>query len=241
MAKGARKAERNNMASRRSPGSQQEGGVKAGGTNAITAALRQRISSQILAPGAKLRESELAEEFNVSRARVRDAFGVLEERGLIIRIPNRGAIVSRLEPKQVFEIFDVREYLEALCARSAALNAPEGGWDDLAHRFAAPLADQPGRDDFQEYLEAIVALRDRMIEFSGNQVAATMLDLVYDKMQVVARRVVILPGRAARGLQMHRDLIDAFVKRDADRAESIKRQIIASAREDTRKYSDFIL
>ena len=59
--------------------------------------LRERIARYELSPGAKLNELELAKEFHVPRTRVRDAFLALEQRGLIERIPNRGAMVARLE------------------------------------------------------------------------------------------------------------------------------------------------
>ena len=43
----------------------------------IVAALRARIAAQDIPPGAKLRESDLAEEFGVPRTRVRDALAAL--------------------------------------------------------------------------------------------------------------------------------------------------------------------
>ena len=51
-------------------------------------------------------------------------FGALAQRGLIQRIPNRGAVVARLDLSQVFEIYDVREMLEGLCERLAVRPAP---------------------------------------------------------------------------------------------------------------------
>lgn len=203
--------------------------------------LRQRIASHDLPPGSKLHESQLAAEFKVSRTIIREAFGTLEERGLIIRIPNRGAVVSRLDRKQVYEIFDVREFLEALCARKAAINAPDGAWEDLIQRFGAPLERDLKRGDFSSYLSALIALRERTLAHADCPIVAKMLDLVYDKAQVIARRVVILPGRAELGLRLHRELLQALKTRNADEAESIKRRIISSARDDVRKYEEFVL
>ena len=60
------------------------------GAAQLVPVLRERIVRRTLPPGARLAENDLAREFNVSRAKVRDAFGILEERGLIERIPNRG-------------------------------------------------------------------------------------------------------------------------------------------------------
>jgi len=81
----------------------------------IVQALRDRIGRQDIAPGAKLGEQELAAEFGVPRARIREVFGVLESRGLIDRIPNRGAVVSRLELEHVFQLYEVRAVLEGMC------------------------------------------------------------------------------------------------------------------------------
>ncbi len=80
----------------------------------IIGALRERIANQELAWGAPLREAELSVQFGVSRARIREAFGALEQRGLIERIPNRGAVVARLEPGQIYDLFIVssRKFLE---------------------------------------------------------------------------------------------------------------------------------
>ena len=84
----------------------------------FAAASRGRTSP----PGAKLREPDLAEEFGVASHRVRDALAALEQRGLVERIPNRGALVMRLDLSQVFYIYDLREVLEGLCARLATEN-----------------------------------------------------------------------------------------------------------------------
>ena len=94
---------------------------------------------QDIAPGAKLREQELADEFGVPRARIREVFGALESRGLIERIPNRGAVVSRLELDQVFQLYDVRAVLEGLCVRLATQNAPPETWQEFVELFGAPM------------------------------------------------------------------------------------------------------
>jgi DNA-binding GntR family transcriptional regulator len=207
----------------------------------VLAILRQRIASHVLAPGSRLRENELAEELGVSRARIREALGALEERGLVVRIANKGAMVTRLDAKQVFEIFDVRERLEGLCARMAAIKAPDNGWADLVELFGEPLEKEVAAGNIRAYLSALIALRERMVKFADNSIAENMLDLVYDKAQVIARRVVILPDRAKRGVELHRQLLAAFVARDADEAERLKRHIIVSAREQVEQYQEFVI
>lgn len=114
----------------------------------IVRLLRERIASHDLSPGSKLRENELAKEFGESRTTIREVFTALELRGLIVRIPNRGAVVARLNPDEVFALYDVREVLEALAYRLATQNAPVGAWDDLVERFRNPPA---GIDRWRRY------------------------------------------------------------------------------------------
>jgi DNA-binding GntR family transcriptional regulator len=68
-------------------------------------------------PRERLIEQDLCEQFNTHRADVRLALFELEKKGIIQRIPNRGAIVRDLTPKEVIEIYAVREELEVMAVR----------------------------------------------------------------------------------------------------------------------------
>lgn len=203
--------------------------------------LRERISSHVLPPGSRLREQDLATEFGVSRARIREAFGALEQRGLIERIPNRGAVVMRLDPGQIYDLYDVRQLLEAYVARRAAERAGDGAWDDLIDRFGAPLEAALADGNFDLYLDGLEKLHARMVDCAGNSILSDMLDLIGDKTQVITRRVVILPGRAELGLKMHRKLLAALARRDADAAESEMREIVESARQHLEKFQNYVI
>ena len=211
------------------------------GGDIVFETIRARIASHAMPPGSKLKESELAAEFKVSRTRIREVFGALEQRGLIDRIPNRGAVVSRLELKQASDLYDVREYLEALCVHRATTKAPDNAWDDLIPKIEAMTGRELNDDEFDLYLVYLEELRERMIFYADNPLLAHMLDLIYDKSQVIARRVVVLPGRSLIALRLHRDLLEAMKKRDAPLAEKIRREILSSAREMLEKYKRFIL
>jgi DNA-binding GntR family transcriptional regulator len=68
-------------------------------------------------PRERLVEQDLCDRFNTHRADVRLALFELEKKGIVQRIPNRGAIVRDLTPKEVREIYAVREELEVMAAR----------------------------------------------------------------------------------------------------------------------------
>lgn len=203
--------------------------------------LRDRIATQAIPPGAKLLEQDLAEEFHVSRARVREVLGALELRGLIRREMNRGAIVAKLELTQVFEIYDVREALEGLCVRLATQNVPPETWDDLIEMFGEPMDRLVEAGDIDAYEQAYSQMRRRVIEAARNPVLVGMLDSIYEKTRTIMRRVLILPGRAAKGLKEHRAVLAAMRRGDADEAERLKRANIRSAIEDLKRYQHYVL
>jgi DNA-binding GntR family transcriptional regulator len=207
----------------------------------VVATLRSRISRHVITPGEKLREQALAEEFGVPRTRVREALGMLEQRGLVERIPNRGAIVKRLALDQVFELYDVREVLEGLCARLAAEGAPPGAWDELVSFFEVEMPSLIAGGDYETYIEGIDNLRRAMLSAADNPVLADMLDTIRDQTQVIIRRIIILPGRAEVGLAEHQAVLGALQSRDPHEAESLQRRNIRSARECLSRFRGFVL
>lgn len=210
-------------------------------TEDLQKVLRERIARQEFPPGSKLRENELVKEFGVPRARVREALCALEQRGLIERIPNRGAVVVRLDLSQVFEIYDVREVLEGLCVRLATQNVPPESWQDLVELFDQPMEERVKQGDFEAFLAGYERFRRRAIEAAANPVVAGMLDSIYEKTQVIIRRIIILPGRAEQGLKEHRAVLAAMRRGDAIEAERLRRENMRSARDYLKRYQSFVL
>jgi DNA-binding GntR family transcriptional regulator len=68
-------------------------------------------------PRERLVEQDLCDRFHTHRADVRLALFELEKKGIIRRIPNRGALVRDLSPREVMEIYAVREEVEVMAAR----------------------------------------------------------------------------------------------------------------------------
>ena len=67
-------------------------------------------------------EVHLANKLGVSRTPVREAIHKLELEGLVQIIPNKGAYVTGITPKDVKDIYMIRTSLEGMCARLACEN-----------------------------------------------------------------------------------------------------------------------
>lgn len=207
----------------------------------ITCVLRERIATQEIPPGSKLRENELALEFGVPRTRVREALSVLEQRGLVERIPNRGAVVIRLELTHVAQLYDVREVLEGLCARLATINGERARWEQALAYFKGPMASFVAAGDLDSYISGYEEFRRELIDSARNPVLAGMLDSILERTGALIRRIIILPGRAEKGLKQHIAMLEAMCRGDADEAERLRRENMRSAKAYLERYQKYIL
>ncbi|WP_127754785.1 GntR family transcriptional regulator [Devosia sp. 1566] len=82
--------------------------------------IRAAIVDGRLPAGTRLDQNELAAQLGVSRMPVREALKQLETERLVVVYPYRGVEVSRLEPKEIFEMFEIRIALERLAVSRAA-------------------------------------------------------------------------------------------------------------------------
>jgi DNA-binding GntR family transcriptional regulator len=203
--------------------------------------LRERIARREIPPGAKLREEALAEEFNVSRARIRQALSVLHTRGLVERIPNKGSVVATFDAERIFKIYDVFEMLEGLCARLAVQNTKPESWQDLVELFGPTLHDTVMRGECEPMHDAVEVYRTRVIEAADNPTLNDFLDRIWDITEVIIRRTLILPGRAEQSFKEHAAIVQAMRAGDAEKAELLKRENMRSARQALQKYREFVL
>ncbi len=90
----------------------------------ILSAIEEDIVFGVLPPGSRLVEDRLIERFDAKRYVIREVFSKLEDLGLVTRFPHRGALVNELTPKQVREIYAMRELLEVSAGHWTPLPAP---------------------------------------------------------------------------------------------------------------------
>jgi DNA-binding GntR family transcriptional regulator len=83
-------------------------------------ALLDAISDGTLAPGARVTQEELAQQFDVSRQPVLQALRLLKQDGLVLDAPGRGVQVAPLDAPGIAAVYQVRGALDALAARLAA-------------------------------------------------------------------------------------------------------------------------
>jgi DNA-binding GntR family transcriptional regulator len=203
--------------------------------------LRERIINGLYAPGVKLIEQDLAEEFGVKRLAVREVLRDLMGQGLVEKRPNKGAIVRRVDTINLFEVMEIREVLEGLAARLAAQRSKREDWLDLDKEFGGPFERIVKNLDFNGYFELISRFRERMVKAAQNEELSKLIDSHYAKVRIVQKRILILPGRVNAAMEEHRAVLKAIMAGDPAKAEEKKRKNMRQAREWLRKYQSWLL
>ena len=81
--------------------------------------LRAAILDGTVPPGGQLRERDIATDLAVSRSPLREALSRLEEEGLVVKIPFRGAFAVEVSAQDVAEIASIRLLVEPYAAELA--------------------------------------------------------------------------------------------------------------------------
>jgi DNA-binding GntR family transcriptional regulator len=142
----------------------------------IARALEEDIIFGRLAPGSRLTEDALLSRFNVTRHFARQALVQLESMGIVTRERNKGATVRSLTPREVREIYDVRELLQRQAALWIPLPAPQSLVDQLLL-----IHEEHGRCVEAGYLRGVHEANDRfhltLFGACGNQQLVRTIEL----------------------------------------------------------------
>lgn len=93
----------------------------------VAVGLRKLILTGKLRPGDRVVEWKIARQLGIGQPTAREALLILENEGLIQRTHNRGCSVTRLNVREIGQIYRVRIELEPLAAELAVENA--GNWN----------------------------------------------------------------------------------------------------------------
>lgn len=202
----------------------------------ISARLYEQISSAIIdgvfPPGMIVTEPELSARYGVSRAPLREALRRLEARQLLERSPYRGMRVVEPSARMIRELYEVREVLEGLACRKAAMLITPAEIAilremlaeerrSISSRAKAP-ADRDGRPRFLNFHSMIARI-------SGNRELLELLDSeILRFLRADYRRRIHRPEAIRKGHIEHTAILRALADRDADLAEMLMRRHVAN-------------
>lgn len=169
-------------------------------------------------PRERLVEQDLCTDFDTHRGDVRLALFELEKMGIVERIPNRGAIVRDLKPRDVSEIYLVREELEVMAVRILPLPVAAA---DIARLEAVQREHGKAVDagDLLAVFHSNVQFHRALFGLCGNHCLIETIENLAQKVSGIRSYAYANPGALNDARRDHVAMIDAL--RNSHRDELI--------------------
>jgi DNA-binding GntR family transcriptional regulator len=193
--------------------------------------IRDRLMQDILegrrAPGDRIVETRVAQEFNVSQGPVREALRDLELFGFVISSPFRGSVVRETSVEELVKVYPVRAVVEGLAAKDAATHISKAGLRRL-ERLLQTMRQAARRKDQRACVDADLLFHLTIVEASGNW----LLKQFWERMRL-ANTTSITVATTKHSLfeiaERHEPLLKALKARNPKLAERVMRHHIEEA------------
>ncbi len=197
----------------------------------IYRAIKEKIINLDLKPGDILSDRKLSEELKVSRTPVREALNLLQKENYVRQHSGRGFFVSEISLKNIEDLYDVRMALESASLRHAAkrdvskhielMNQLLRHHKDLTKNF------KPQGKFFED-----AEFHKAFIMMSENQYMLEILELIFERIQMLRNIEGISEERVKAALQQHMKIFECFKKGLYSETEQMLCQHIQDSKND---------
>jgi len=192
----------------------------------ILETIREAIINGTLKSGERVSEPELAERFGISRTPIREAFRQLESEGYLTVAPRKGAMVTSLSERDVEEFYAIKSILEGYAARMAAEKLTDKEIERLEaiNERLETLAED---GDIKAFFKVHNEFHDLFIKAAGNEKLLELINQLMLKFNRLRIASLAIPGRMQISVNEHKKILDAFRKKDGERADGLVRKTAA--------------
>jgi DNA-binding GntR family transcriptional regulator len=199
-------------------------------TESVVKRLREAIVSGSFELGQPLSERQLAELLRVSKTPVREALAQLRLEGLVRILPQRGALVFTLSQKEVVEICELRQALEASALRAAIERNPAQFANALAV-VVQRMRKARKRGDQRAYLHEDTQFHLCFFDHCGNTLMAQNYAMFVGKIAALRTHLAQKPKHTELSFREHESMLDAVNERDIAAALAVLDVHIARTKE----------
>lgn len=190
--------------------------------------IQHAITTGELLPNQRLVEGEIAQKLGVSRGPVREAARLLEQSGLLISLPRRGFFVRQFEAREIKDLYELREWVEAAAVEAAMKRAtPEQ--HEMLRVTHKNLMTRARSGQQSELIEAIIEFHRSICTLSGNM----RLLRLFDEIAIEVRQILSVLGvkvdETGYPVEAQESLLEAIENKDRKRAVTEIRSLVAQA------------
>ena len=190
--------------------------------------LREMILDGELPPQTRLVEIQLAAQFEVSRTPVREALKRLAAEQLVLSDAVRGLIVHAPEPHEIEDVYRVRDALDALAVRLAAVRiTPE----EVQHLrlVLGSMAEAIDNQRTDLVVNANIAFHDVIYRAAGSATLWRLARELSDFVRRFSSGAFSSPERSSAVLGEHEEILDALERHDPDAAAAASSKHLRTA------------
>ena len=181
--------------------------------------LEEQIVLGVLNPRERLVEDDLCERFNLKRHVARQVLAEVERRGLVERRKNVGAVVKSYTPREVTELYALRELLEADAARRIVFPVSSEALDALT-AIQAEHDEAADAGDLRRVFRANMAFHHAFFALSESQVLTEAIREYERRTHAIRSVSIVFPQYLEKARAEHHQMIEAL--RAGDRESLIK-------------------
>lgn len=196
--------------------------------------LRAAILKGDLKPGERLMELQLAAKLGVSRTPIREAIRMLEQEGLAITIPRKGAEVAKMTEKDMEDVLQIRTALEELAIRLSCQKITPAELTELQAAMDQ-FEEMTKTGDIAEIARADVNFHDVLYKASDNPKLLGLLNNLRE--QMYRYRVEYLKNSSIypQLIEEHHHMYEALREKDVEKAAAYTRKHLQNQTEAVKK------
>lgn len=190
--------------------------------------IREDILSGHYKESEELKEVAIGEELGVSRTPVREAFRQLELEGLIHIVPNKGAYVTGITPKDIKDIYMIRSMLEGLCAKWATEKITKKKMEELEENIY--LSDfHAARGHSEQLTELDNRFHEILYEACDSKFLEHILRDFHQYVMQIRLKNLASEDRGRASNKEHKMIMEAIREGNAEKAEILANEHIINA------------
>lgn len=197
----------------------------------VMSKLRRILLNGEIAPSARIPERELCAQLGVSRTAIRDALKVLAAEGLVQLLPHRGARAAKLSAKDMQDLFEVCQGLEAMAGALACERVTDAECADIRMTHEAMISHYRN-GDLVQYYRLNRQIHRAIVNAARNPVLSELYGVVAARIRRARHVVPMEPQRWAAAAKEHEFILDALLRRDGAALADILRRHLRDKWED---------
>lgn len=170
--------------------------------------------------GSLLSEQTIAQDLGISRTPIREAFGRLQNEGLVIVVPQRGTMVFTMDEARFIEICDCRAVLE-VGALKIACAADRQGLTTALQAAVDGMERAVSERDYLSYIDLDVVFHQTFFDVANNRYLDESYRLISGQMTTLRYRIQQWSETTLRGFKDHKAMLAAIRKADLSSAIEI--------------------